>query len=124
TEASTRKRTSIHLVRGEAALAAFDAGGIEVLDASIEDFRTALRRERHTIKRSLTDPRLFAGIGNAYSDEILHRARLSPVAMSDRLSDEEIARLHEATRTTLSEWIERLRTATGTGFPERVTAFR
>jgi formamidopyrimidine-DNA glycosylase len=124
TEASTRKRTSIHLVRGEAALAAFDAGGIEVLDASIEDFRTALRRERHTIKRSLTDPRLFAGIGNAYSDEILHRARLSPVAMSDRLSDEEIARLHEATRTTLAEWIERLRTATGTGFPERVTAFR
>ncbi len=124
TEASTRKRASIHLVRGEAALAAFDAGGLEVLDASLAAFRAALARERHTIKRSLTDPRLFSGIGNAYSDEILHRARLSPVAMSDRLSDDEVARLHAATRTTLREWTERLRTETGTAFPERVTAFR
>ncbi len=124
TEASTRKRASVHLVRGDAALAAFDAGGIEVLDASLEDFRATLARERHTIKRSLTDPRLFAGLGNAYSDEILHRARLSPVAMSDRLTDDEVARLHAATRETLVEWIERLRRETGAGFPERVTAFR
>jgi formamidopyrimidine-DNA glycosylase len=124
TEASTRKRASIHLVRGEAALAAFDGGGLEVLDATLAEFRAALARERHTIKRSLTDPHLFSGIGNAYSDEILHRARLSPVAMSDRLSDEEIARLYEATRVTLTEWTERLRAQVGTAFPERVTAFR
>src|SRR6185369_5199163 len=124
TEASTRKRASIHLVRGEAALAAFDAGGLEVLDARLAEFRAALARERHTIKRSLTDPHLFSGIGNAYSDEILHRARLSPVAMSDRLSDEEIARLYEATRATLTEWTDRLRAQVGTAFPERVTAFR
>ncbi len=124
TEASTRKRASIHLVRGEAALAAFDAGGIEPLDATADAFRAALARERHTIKRSLTDPRLFAGIGNAYSDEILHRARLSPVVMSDRLSDEEIARLYDATRATLAEWTARLRVEAGTAFPERVTAFR
>jgi formamidopyrimidine-DNA glycosylase len=124
TEASTRKRASIHLVRGEAALAAFDAGGLEVLDARLAEFRAALARERHTIKRSLTDPHLFSGIGNAYSDEILHRARLSPVAMSDRLSDEEIVRLYEATRVTLTEWTDRLRAQVGTAFPERVTAFR
>jgi formamidopyrimidine-DNA glycosylase len=124
TEASTRKRASIHLVRGEAALAAFDPGGLEVLDASLDAFRAALARERHTVKRSLTDPRLFAGIGNAYSDEILHRARLSPVAMSDRLTDAEIARLYDATRTTLADWTERLRKETGAGFPEKVTAFR
>ena len=124
TEAATRKRASIHLVRGEEALAAFDAGGIEVLDASVEAFAEALRRERHTIKRTLTDPRIFAGIGNAYSDEILHRARLSPVVMTDRLDDVTIARLHEATRATVVEWIERLRRETGAGFPEKVTAFR
>jgi formamidopyrimidine-DNA glycosylase len=124
TEASTRKRASLHLVRGEAALAAFDAGGLEVLDAPLDAFRAVLARERHTIKRSLTDPRLFSGIGNAYSDEILHRARLSPVKMSDRLTDEEIVRLHDATRTTLRDWIDRLRAETGTGFPEKVTAFR
>jgi formamidopyrimidine-DNA glycosylase len=124
TEASTRKRASIHLVRGEDALAAFDPGGLEVLDATLDAFRAALARERHTIKRSLTDPRLFAGIGNAYSDEILHRARLSPVAMSDRLTDDEVARLHAATCATLVEWTERLRRDAGTGFPERVTAFR
>ena len=124
TEASTRKRASLHLVRGEAGLAAFDMGGLEVLDASLDAFRDALARERHTVKRSLTDPRLFSGIGNAYSDEILHRARLSPVTMSDRLTDDEVARLHDATRTTLRDWIERLRRETGTGFPEKVTAFR
>ena len=124
TEASTRKRASIHLVRGEAALAPFDMGGLEVLESTVQDFRAALARERHTIKRSLTDPRLFSGIGNAYSDEILHRARLSPVAMSDRLSDDEVARLHGATRTTLQDWIERLRHETGAGFPDKVTAFR
>jgi formamidopyrimidine-DNA glycosylase len=124
TEASTRKRASLHLVRGEDGLTAFDPGGLEVLDASLDGFRAALARERHTVKRSLTDPRIFSGIGNAYSDEILHRARLSPVVMSDRLSDDEIARLYDATRTTLREWTERLREETGSGFPERVTAFR
>jgi formamidopyrimidine-DNA glycosylase len=124
TEASTRKRASIHLVRGTEALAAFDPGGLEVLDASLDEFRARFARERHTIKRSLTDPRLFAGIGNAYSDEILHRARLSPVAMSDRLSDEEVARLYDAIRATLVEWTERLRRETGEKFPEHVTAFR
>jgi formamidopyrimidine-DNA glycosylase len=124
TEASTRKRASLHLVRGETGLAAFDLGGLEVLEATLDAFRAALARERHTVKRSLTDPRLFSGIGNAYSDEILHRARLSPVTMSDRLTDDEVARLYDATRSTLREWIERLRAETGTGFPEKVTAFR
>jgi formamidopyrimidine-DNA glycosylase len=124
TEAATKKRASLHLVRGEAALATFDAGGIEPLDADPAAFRAALARERHTVKRALTDPRLFAGIGNAYSDEILHRARLSPIAMTDRLSDDEVARLHAATRATLVEWTQRLRRETGSGFPERVTAFR
>ncbi|HXJ32928.1 MAG TPA: DNA-formamidopyrimidine glycosylase family protein [Candidatus Eisenbacteria bacterium] len=124
TEASTRKRASLHVVRGEAALRDFDPGGIEVLDADLATFAAALRRERHTVKRSLTDPRIFAGIGNAYSDEILHAARLSPVVMTDRLSDDEIARLHEATRATLAGWIDRLRRETGDRFPEHVTAFR
>jgi formamidopyrimidine-DNA glycosylase len=124
TEAATRKRASIHLVRGEGALATFDAGGVEVLEATVDEFAAALRRERHTIKRTLTDPRILSGIGNAYSDEILHRARLSPIVMSDRLDDAQIARLHEATRATLVEWIERLRRETGAGFPEKVTAFR
>jgi formamidopyrimidine-DNA glycosylase len=124
TEASTRKRASIHVVRGEAALRAFDAGGLEVLDASLDAFRAALGRERHTIKRSLTDPRLFAGIGNAYSDEILHRARLSPVTMSDRLTGDDLARLHAATRAVLIEWTERLRAQAGGEFPVKVTAFR
>jgi formamidopyrimidine-DNA glycosylase len=124
TEASTRKRASLHLVRGEDALKAFDMGGLEVLDSTLDEFRAALTRERHTIKRSLTDPRLFSGIGNAYSDEILHRAKLSPVTMSDRLTDDEIRRLHDATRTTLHEWTERLREETGEKFPEKVTAFR
>jgi len=124
TEASTRKRASLHLVRGEAALAAFDMGGLEVLDSTIDEFRDALARERHTIKRSLTDPRIFSGIGNAYSDEILHRANLSPVTMSDRLSEEELTRLHDATIATLRDWTRRLREETGDAFPEKVTAFR
>jgi formamidopyrimidine-DNA glycosylase len=124
TEAGAKRRASIHIVQGEAAVRAFDPGGIEVLDATLGEFRTALTRERHTLKRTLTDPHTFSGIGNAYSDEILHRAKLSPVQMSTNLDEEEIARLFEATKTTLIEWTERLRKETGTGFPEKVTAFR
>jgi formamidopyrimidine-DNA glycosylase len=124
TEAGTKKRASLHLVRGEADLDAFDRGGIEVMDASLEEFARALRRENHTLKRTLTDPRIFSAIGNAYSDEILHRARLSPVRLSQQMSDEEIARLHEATRFVLSDWTRRLRDEAGAGFPEKVTAFR
>ena len=124
TEAGSKRRASIHLVRGEEALRAFDPGGMEVLDSTVENFAAALRRERHTLKRSLTDPHLFSGIGNAYSDEILHRARLSPVQMTTNLSDDEVARLHTAMRETLSEWIERLRKEAAGGFPEKVTAFR
>ena len=124
TEASTRKRASLHVVRGEAALAEHDRGGIEVLDADLAAFRSALTRERHTLKRTLTDPRIFSGIGNAYSDEILHRARLSPVRMTTQLDDAETARLFAAVQETLREWTERLRRATGEEFPEGVTAFR
>jgi len=124
TEAGSKRRASIHIVRGEEALRNFDPGGIEVLDASLDQFREVLTRERHTLKRTLTDPHLFSGIGNAYSDEILHRARLSPVQMSTNLDDEELARLYQATREVLAEWTERLRKETGTGFPEKVTAFR
>ena len=124
TEASTRKRASLHVVRGEAALAEHDRGGIEVLDADLAAFRSALTRERHTLKRTLTDPRIFSGIGNAYSDEILHRARLSPVRMTTQLDDAETARLFAAVQETLREWTERLRRAAGDGFPEGVTAFR
>ena len=124
TEAGSTRRASMHVVEGEGALAAFDRGGIEPLDASVAEFAERLRSENHTLKRSLTDPRLFSGIGNAYSDEILHRARLSPIAHSTRLDDEEVERLHEATRHTLVEWAERLRTEVGDGFPEKVTAFR
>jgi len=124
TEAGSKRRASIHIVRGEAALREFNPGGIEVLDASLDDFRAALTRERHTLKRTLTDPHAFSGIGNAYSDEILHRARLSPVQMTTNLEDEEIARLYESTKSTLIEWTERLRKETGSGFPEKVTAFR
>ena len=124
TEASTRKRAALHVVRGEAALAAHDPGGIEVLDADLAAFRAALVRERHTLKRTLTDPRIFSGIGNAYSDEILHRARLSPVRMTNQLDDAEIARLWETTRTTLRDWTERLRREAGDDFLEGVTAFR
>jgi formamidopyrimidine-DNA glycosylase len=124
TEAGTRRRAALHLVRGEAALAALDRGGIEVLEADLPTFRTALVRERHTLKRALTDPALFSGIGNAYSDEILHRARLSPVTMTTALDDEEVARLHAAARAVLAEWTERLRAEAGGAFPEGVTAFR
>ena len=124
TEAGRKRRASLHLVAGDAALAAFDAGGLEVLSADAAAFTAALRRESHTLKRALTDPRLFSGIGNAYSDEILHRAGLSPLARSRGVTDEEAARLFRAAREVLSEWLERLRRETGEKFPERVTAFR
>jgi formamidopyrimidine-DNA glycosylase len=123
TEASSKKRASLQLVRGGSALAAIDPGGLEVLDASLDSFRAALRRETHTLKRALTDPAIFSGIGNAYSDEILHRARLSPFKRSTDLDDEETERLFAATRDTLAEWLERLRRDTP-AFPEKVTAFR
>jgi formamidopyrimidine-DNA glycosylase len=124
TEQGAKRRASLHLVRGEENLRQFDPGGMEILDSTLEQFRDALRRERHTLKRSLTDPHLFSGIGNAYSDEILHRARLSPVQMTTNLSDEEIEWLYESTRAVLAEWIERLREDAGERFPEKVTAFR
>lgn len=124
TEAGTKKRASLHLVRGEKALADLDPGGLEVLETDEATFRAALAGENHTLKRALTDPRLFSGIGNAYSDEILHRAKLSPLAMSQRLSQEEIARLFQSVRQTLLEWAERLRQEAGEDFPENVTAFR
>jgi formamidopyrimidine-DNA glycosylase len=124
TEAGTQHRAALHLVAGEAALAALDAGGIDPLHSSPELFAAALRSENHTLKRALTDPRLFSGIGNAYSDEILHRARLSPVALTQRLDDESVARLHAATREVLEEWTDRLRREAGDKFPEKVTAFR
>jgi formamidopyrimidine-DNA glycosylase len=124
TEAGTKRRAALHLVRGEQALATFDRGGLEVLEAPLAAFREALLRENHTLKRALTDPRLFSGIGNAYSDEILHKARLSPLRLSRQLTDEEIERLHRATRQTLRDWIDRLRAEAGEGFPEKVSAFR
>ena len=123
TEAGTKRRASIHLVRGADALAPFERGGLEPLDASREAFAERLARENHTLKRSLTDPRLFSGIGNAYSDEILHRARLSPLKLTSRLRDDEATRLYDATRATLTEWTDRLRAESGDGFPEKVTAF-
>jgi len=124
TEAGTTRRASLHIVQDEPNLAEFARGGLEVMDASLEQFAERVRSESHTIKRALTDPRLFSGIGNAYSDEILHRARLSPVKLTGRLSDEEISRLFDATRETLAEWTERLRDQAAGGFPEKVTAFR
>jgi formamidopyrimidine-DNA glycosylase len=124
TEFGPKKRASLHLVQGKDALAAHDPGGLEPLAIDLPAFRAALVRESHTLKRALTDPRLFSGIGNAYSDEILHRAHLSPLAMSDKLTAEEAARLYEATRATLAEWIARLRAHYGDDFPEKVTAFR
>jgi formamidopyrimidine-DNA glycosylase len=124
TEAGSKRRASLHLVAGASALAAFDRGELEPLDADEAEFVGRLRLENHTLKRALTDPRLFSGIGNAYSDEILHRARLSPLRLTSRLSEQEAARLHEATRSVLVEWTERLRRETGEGFPEKVTAFR
>ena len=122
TEASTKKRASLTLVKGKSALARFDRGGVEVLSASEREFSAALREENHTLKRTLTDPRLFSGIGNAYSDEILHRARLSPLRLTQSMGDEEISRLFSAVKETMEEWIGRLRA--GTSFPEKVTAFR
>lgn len=124
TEASTKKRASIHLVRREGGLEQFDQGGIEPLEADLAAFKEALTRENHTLKRALTDPRLLSGIGNAYSDEILHRARLSPVRLTRTLDQGEVERLFLATRATLNEWIDRLRAEAGEGFPKRVTAFR
>ena len=124
TEAGTKKRASLHIVHGQANLLAFDQGGIDVLLSGREAFSTALTRTNHTVKRALTDPHLFSGIGNAYSDEILFRARLSPVALTQRLAPGEIESLHRAARETLTEWIDRLRRETGDGFPEKVTAFR
>jgi formamidopyrimidine-DNA glycosylase len=123
TEAGTRKRASITLVRGEAALRALDPGGVEPLEATREEFAAALTRESHTLKRALTDPRLFSGIGNAYSDEILHAAKLSPMKLTRTLTPEESVRLHEATRVTLRTWTDILRSEAGAGFPEMVTAF-
>src|SRR5262245_35962094 len=123
TEAGSKKRASIQLVRGEAALRAIDRGGVEPLDITRDQFREALARENHTLKRTLTDPRLFSGIGNAYSDEILHAARLSPLKLSRALTGEEIDRLYDATRSTLTDWIARLRAEAAGRFPEKVTAF-
>ncbi|HZI94762.1 MAG TPA: DNA-formamidopyrimidine glycosylase family protein [Patescibacteria group bacterium] len=124
TEAGSRRRASLHLVRSAGALAAFDRGGLEILETGLPEFRDALRKESHTLKRALTDPRLFSGVGNAYSDEILHRAGLSPLRLTRQLSDPEIARLREAARETLIGWTERLRRDCGDRFPEKVTAFR
>jgi formamidopyrimidine-DNA glycosylase len=124
TEAGTKKRASLHLVSGDEALRSLDPGGLEVLGCLLEAFVQALTSRNHTLKRALTDPRLFSGIGNAYSDEILHRARLSPVALTQKIAREEIKRLHRAAQETLGHWIELLRKETGDGFPENVTAFR
>jgi formamidopyrimidine-DNA glycosylase len=124
TEAGTKKRASIYLVRGEAALQEHDPGGLEIFDATFEQFYELLTRENHTLKRSLTDPHLFSGIGNAYSDEILHRARLSPIRLTQQMTVAEVERLYHAVRESLIEWVERLRKERGTGFPEKVTAFR
>jgi formamidopyrimidine-DNA glycosylase len=124
TEAGTKRRASLHCLYGQAALAAFDMGGLEVLDADVSTFAVRLRGENHTLKRALTDPRLFSGIGNAYSDEILHRARLSPLTLTERLDDSEIRRLHDAARAVLAEWTDRLREEAGGEFPDKVTAFR
>ena len=124
TEAGTKRRASLHLVQGSKALHAMDSGGIEILDSDLEKFRTMLFLENHTLKRAITDPHLFAGIGNAYSDEILHRAKLSPIAMTRSLSEEQVARLHAACRETLLHWTARLRDEAGKEFPGKVTAFR
>ena len=124
TEAGTQKRASLHAVRGRENLHQHERGGLEVLDADLPAFAAALQRENHTLKRALTDPHLFSGIGNAYSDEILHAARMSPFKQTSTLSDEEVRRLYETTRRTLTGWVERLREETGDEFPEKVTAFR
>ena len=124
TEAGTRRQASLHVVQGRAALARHDPGGLEVLDAGLESFAAALKRTNHTLKRALTDPHLFSGIGNAYSDEILHAARLSPFRQTATLPDEDVRRLYEAAKLTLTTWIGRLQQETGEAFPEKVTAFR
>jgi formamidopyrimidine-DNA glycosylase len=124
TEASSKKRASMQVIRGDEGLRTLDPGGVEPLDASLDAFRDALTRENHTLKRALTDPHLFSGIGNAYSDEILHAARLSPLKLSQSLTGGEIQRLYEAARATLALWIDRLRRDAADGFPEKVTAFR
>jgi formamidopyrimidine-DNA glycosylase len=124
TEAGTQRRASLHVVAGEAGLRAIDPGGLEVMDADLADFAAALTKENHTLKRALTDPRLFSGIGNAYSDEILHAAGLSPVALTRKLGADEIGRLYGAVRHSMEEWTARLRAEAGGGFPENVTAFR
>ena len=124
TEMGTKKRASLHLVRGRERLAEHDPGGLEIFGADLNAFRAALTHENHTLKRTLTDPHVFSGIGNAYSDEIIHRARLSPIKQTQHLSEVEIERLYRATKEVLREWIKRLRKDTGKNFPERVTAFR
>jgi formamidopyrimidine-DNA glycosylase len=124
TEAGSQKRASLHVVAGETGLQALDPGGLEVLDSDLEHFRAALVSGNHTLKRALTDPRTFSGIGNAYSDEILFEARLSPITLTQKLTPAEIERLFEAVRNTLARWVERLRIEAGAGFPENVTAFR
>jgi len=124
TEAGSQKRASLHIIAGEAGVTELDPGGIDVMRASLKEFGAALTASNHTLKRSLTDPRIFSGIGNAYSDEILHRAQLSPVLLTSKITREQIATLHRAIRETMTEWIERLRAETGDKFPEGVTAFR
>ena len=124
TEAGSKKRASLQLVRGRRGVEALNPGGVEPLEVSLAQFRESLTRESHTLKRTLTDPHLFSGIGNAYSDEILHAARLSPLKLSRTLSDDESVRLYEATRATLTMWSERLETEAAGTFPEKVTAFR
>ena len=124
TEAGSKRRASLHIVRGEEALHVLDPGGLEVLESGLDAFRAALTRTNHTLRRALTDPRILSGIGNAYSDEILHRARLSPVALTQRISEEEICRLYHATRDTLVQWTGALRVKAIEGFPEKVTAFQ
>ncbi len=124
TEAGSKKRASMYVVEGEAALKRLDPGGVDVFRSTVQEFRDALTEENHTLKRVLTDPHVFSGIGNAYSDEILHAARLSPLKLTRTLDEEEIGRLHEATKRTLAAWVERLRDETGEAFPEKVTAFR
>jgi formamidopyrimidine-DNA glycosylase len=123
TEEGTRKRASLHVVHGEAALAEHDPGGVEPFDADPAEFAAALTRERHTLKRALTDPTLISGIGGAYADEIMHRARLSPLARTDGLRPDDLSRLHAAVQEVLAEWVDRLRGEAGDGFPEKVTAF-
>ena len=124
TEAGTKRQASLHVVQGRDALAQHDRGGIEVADADLPAFRAALQRDNHTLKRALTDPHIFSGIGNAYSDEILHAARLSPFKQTGSLTEEEVRRLYDATRRTLSQWTSRLQEEAGDDFPEKVTAFR